>query len=154
MSIEHRNTADRKSTGRTNHPFAFASACATVTALVMTMLATPIAAQPVVRQILPNPVPNTYGFGGAMDVDGDTLVVGAPAIRENGIQRGAVSVFTNVEGSWVLQQSLTRNTGLAFGSSVAVSGDTLVAATEYYSPLVDPGPLVFVRQNGVWTEPA
>ena len=113
-----------------------------------------VAAQLAVRQVLQNHVPNTYAFGGAMDADGDTLVVGAPAIRENGIQRGAVSIFVDVAGTWVLQQTLTRNTGLAFGSSVAVSGDTLIAATQYYSPFINPGPLVFVRTGGTWIQQA
>ena len=54
----------------------------------------------------------------------------------------------------MLQQSLTRSTGIAFGSSVAVDGDTLIAATQYYSPALDPGPLVFVRRNGTWTQQA
>lgn len=111
---------------------------------------TVVAAQPAVLQVIDNPLSSTVGFGNAMDVDGGTLVVGA----SGGLQRGAVSVYTNVGGSWVLQQSLTRSTGVGFGSSVAVSGDTLIAATEYYSPLLDPGPLVFVRQNGTWTQQA
>jgi hypothetical protein len=113
-----------------------------------------VAAQPAVLQVIDNPLSSTVGFGNAMDVDGDTLVVGAPAIASAGLQRGAVTVYTNVGGSWVLQQSLTRTTGVGFGSSVAVSGDTLIAATDYYSPMLDPGPLVFVRQNGNWTQQA
>ncbi len=112
------------------------------------------AQQPVFLQVLQNPVANTFGFGGAIAVDDDTLVVGAPGIAEAGTQRGAVSIFTKVQGSWVLQQSLTRSTGIAFGSSVAVDGDTLIAATQYYSPALDPGPLVFVRRNGTWTQQA
>ncbi len=105
-------------------------------------------------EVIDNPLSSTVGFGNAMDVDGDTLVVGAPALAAAGLQRGAVSVYARVGGSWVLQQSLTRTTGVGFGSSVAVSGDTLIAATEYYSPMLDPGPLVFVRQNGTWTQQA
>ena len=116
----------------------------------------PALAQLPVVQIIENPVANTFAFGSALDSDGDTLVVGAPAPSENGngIQRGAVSVYTKVGGSWVLQQSLTRSTGLSFGSSVAVSGDTLIASTSYISPFVDPGPLVYVRRNGTWTQQA
>jgi hypothetical protein len=150
MFTEGRQTAESR------HRFIRASAWASagVAALLMTVLTTPLAAQPAVRQVLLNPVPNSYGFGRAMAADGDTLVAGAPTLMQNGIQRGAVSVFTNVAGTWVLQQSLTRNTGLGFGSSVAVSGNTLIAASEYHSPIVDPGPLVFVRQNGTWTQQA
>jgi hypothetical protein len=117
-------------------------------------LPAPAMAQPAVLQVITNPVANSFGFGSAVDVDGDTLVIGAPRIASNGIQRGAVSVYTKVSNQWVLQQALTRTTGTGFGSSVAVSGDTLIAATEYYSPNRDPGPLVFVRTNGAWAQQA
>lgn len=115
-----------------------------------------VAAQPTVLQVIDNPLSTTVGFGNAMDVDGNTLVVGAPALASAGLQRGAVSVYTNEGGTWGLQQTLTRPTGVGFGSSVAVSGDTLIAAVEYFSPIAmsDPGPLVFVRSNGIWTQQA
>ena len=97
MLTAGRQIAAHRHTRRPIRSFALAPAPAMV--LLMTMLAAPLAAQPVVRQVLPNPVPNSFGFGTAMDVDGDTLVVGAPEIGSAGIQRGVVSVFTNVGGT-------------------------------------------------------
>lgn len=97
-----------------------------------------------------NPDTNTLGFGRTLAVDGDTMVVGAPQIGGTGVWRGAVYVYTRTSGGWVLQQSITRSDRWAFGDRVALSGDTLVATTEYVSGEPLWRPLVFVRTNGVW----
>lgn len=80
-------------------------------------------------------------FSTAIAFDGDTLVVGAPfedsnATGVNGDQAnnsasaaGAVYVFVRTNGVWAQQAYLkASNTGAGdnFGSSVALSGDTLV----------------------------
>lgn len=86
-----------------------------------------------------------YGFGGAVAISGDTIVIGAPgeasnATGVNGNQNdnsasgaGAAYVFVRNRGEWqqqaYLKASNTRAVGLygaGFGASVAVSGDTIV----------------------------
>ncbi len=78
---------------------------------------------------------NTSGgdwFGHAVDVSGDTLVVGA--YQEDGPadvadDTGAVYVFTEVGGAWTQEAYLRASNADAqdrFGSAVAISGDVLV----------------------------
>ncbi|KAG9395092.1 FG-GAP repeat [Carpediemonas membranifera] len=80
-------------------------------------------------------------FGKAVDIDGDTVVVGAP-------HDTAVYVFVDVSGQW-LQQAKIQAPGSAagFGSSVAVSGDVLVIG----APQANAGRVfIFHRSAGVW----
>ena len=99
---------------------------------------------------LPNPVPNTQGFGYSVAADGDTIAIGAPLILQTGIQRGAVGIYVRAGNTWTLQQTLTRPEGLGFGGTVALSGDTLVTgrlglsggAANIY---------VYVRSGATWT---
>lgn len=85
------------------------------------------------------------GFGSALALDGDTLVVGAPGedssaegvdgnqVSNTNPNAGAVYVFERVAGTWTQRAYLkASNTdpGDRFGGSVAISGDTiLVGAT-------------------------
>lgn len=65
-------------------------------------------------------------FGGSLAVDGNTLVVGANAHTH---YTGAAYVFTESNGVWTQVAELTASdgvTGLDFGGSVAVSGNTVV----------------------------
>lgn len=98
-----------------------------------------------------NPDTTTLGFGLTVAVDGDTMAVGAPQMGGNGTWRGAVYVYTRTAGAWTLQQKLTRSDRVSFGATVALSGDTLVATTEYVSGEPLWRPLVFTRANGVWS---
>jgi hypothetical protein len=80
-------------------------------------------------------------FGSAVAISGDTIVIGAPneasdAMGVNGddtnnnlAPSGAAYVFVRTATNWVQQAYLkASNTGLndAFGSSVAISGETIV----------------------------
>ncbi len=74
-------------------------------------------------------------FGGAVALDGNTLVAGADAdaVGTNADQ-GSVYVFTRQGAAWTFQQKLTANDGAAedsFGWSVALSGDTLVIGAPF-----------------------
>ena len=89
-------------------------------------------------QLLQLELTKLTGFGGSADdgigsgvaIDGDTAVVGAPGVDdETKLSLGAAYVFTRVSGVWTKQATLTasdRADGALFGSSVAVSGDTVV----------------------------
>lgn len=124
-------------------------------------------------------------FGIAVAISGDTMVIGArgedsAATGVNGNQAnnaasssGAAYVFVRSRGAWVQQAYLkASNTGAGdrFGSSVAISGDTLVVgAPAERSPAtgvngngaedsdyhIDAGAAyVFVRTGGTWVQQA
>ncbi len=110
-------------------------------------------------------------FGGAVDISGDSAVVGAFYQDSLAGDSGAAYVFTRSGGVWTEQAILkASNAGASdyFGFGVAIDGDTLaVSATGEDSNAtgVDGeqadnsaadagGAYIFVRTNGVWTQQA
>jgi hypothetical protein len=111
-------------------------------------------------------------FGHAVAIDGDTLAVAALQLvygEEYGIEKvtGAVYVFERQGTNWVEQAKLTpppaddawRPEGLdAFGSSVAISGDTIVVgAPTFVSEDMIYGSYafyVFEREGSSWVQRA
>lgn len=121
------------------------------------------------------PVVNAFiRFGTSVAVSGDTAVVGAP--NEGG--SGAVYVFTRTGSNWSQQAYLKASnaesatsrfdTADSFGSSVALSGDTLAVGAlgedsnaigvngnqADNSALNSGAAYVFTRTNGVWSQQA
>ncbi|HEY7184267.1 MAG TPA: PxKF domain-containing protein [Blastocatellia bacterium] len=98
-------------------------------------------------------------FGSSVAISGDTVVVGASLdTGAGGSQQGSAYVFARSDGVWSLQQKLEAPDAAEndeFGSSVAISGDTIVAG----APL-DTGvggsqqgsAYVFARSGGVWSQ--
>ncbi|MDA8745348.1 hypothetical protein N9N28_11995 [Rubripirellula amarantea] len=80
-------------------------------------------------------------FGYSVAISGDTVAVGAQADRENGFRSGAVYVFhRNQDGAdnWELVKKLVSSdttTGDRFGSSVTISGDSLVVGARAADPV-------------------
>ncbi len=122
-------------------------------------------------------------FGNAVALDGNTLVVGSPGEdsaapgvggdqADNSLgQTGAVYVYVRVKGAWIQQAYLkASHPGLSdnFGSSLALSGDTLVvgaAGDDSGSAGVGGDPAdnslwnagavtVFVRSGETWSQQA
>lgn len=114
-------------------------------------------------------------FGTSVAISGDTIVVGAigedsNATSVNGDQSdnsvsgaGAAYVFVRNGTTWVQQAYLkTSNTAKSnfFGSSVAISGDTIVVGNEPYCSEYDDCPnqthalTVFVRKSSTWYQQA
>jgi trimeric autotransporter adhesin len=122
-------------------------------------------------------------FGYAVDIEGDTIVVGAPledsqATAVNGNQNdnsasnaGAAYVFTRTGGVWSQQAYLKATNAEAgdfFGEQVAISGDTVVVGVyqedsqatgvngnQANNLAPDSGAAyVFVRTSGVWSQQA
>jgi hypothetical protein len=97
-------------------------------------------------------------FGASVDIDGDTVVVGANRANEMGIDRaGAAYVFTGSGGIWTEQQRLTASDPAEFAGfgKVAIDGDTVLVGAD----LADVDGVyragkayVFVRVGGVWSE--
>lgn len=110
-------------------------------------------------QTTPVPLPFTdandaagdFRFGASVDVDGDTIIVGAPfdvvAVGDNE-SSGSASVFFWNGTAWVFQAKLVDSSGLCsqLGADVAISGDS--------AALGAPGGdcvLVFERAGSDWS---
>jgi hypothetical protein len=102
---------------------------------------------------------DAFGFG--TDIDGATIVVGAPGHDVGGnADQGAAYVFTYSEGSWTQQAKLTASDGTGgdnFGSFAGISGDTIAVSAPYkkvgandYQGVV----YVFARSGDDWTQQA
>ncbi|QJE98844.1 hypothetical protein [Luteolibacter luteus] len=94
-------------------------------------------------------------FGKAVAVEDDTAVIGAPDdYTPVYSQRGSVYVLTRESGNWSRQAKLTVN-DIAFGQSVALSGDTLLAGALRGNELAGLGSggqaWAFVRNGTNWT---
>ncbi|HYF65652.1 MAG TPA: FG-GAP repeat protein [Herpetosiphonaceae bacterium] len=117
----------------------------------------------------PNPL-KLARFGSAVSISGDTLVVGAPGTLIGSpeiIGNGAAYVFVRDGDGWTRQADLqASNPGIYdyFGTSVAISGDTIVvgapgeagdgSGSADNSVEGAGAAYVFTRADGVWTEQA
>jgi len=74
------------------------------------------------------------GFGNAVAVSGNTMVVGASGATVGGVKQGAAYVFTETGSTWSETAELTPSDGTAgdgFGVSVSISGNTVVVGANY-----------------------
>ena len=81
------------------------------------------------QAVLKSDVLDNYGFGGNIDLQGDTLVSGAHGEDTSVENAGAVYIFVRHEGEWTQQAKLTRDNPVEddfFGSVVALAGDQLL----------------------------
>lgn len=101
-------------------------------------------------------------FGRSVAVSGDTVVVGAPYATINGkASQGAAYVFVKPVNGWATTGTYTaeliNNSGAAgdnFGSSVAISGNTVVVGAPSATSTPQGAAYVFVEPaDGVWTTP-
>ncbi|MBS1786169.1 MAG: hypothetical protein JST85_00500 [Acidobacteria bacterium] len=98
-------------------------------------------------------------FGTAVAINRDTVVVGAEFdnIGMNSVQ-GSAYVFTRSGNNWTQKQKLTASDGVAndhFGSSVAMSDETIVVGAEYDRigvPGIVGSAYVFARSGGGWVQ--
>lgn len=97
-------------------------------------------------------------FGYWVDVDGDTVAVGARYEDGTASNSGAAYVFTRTGSTWAIQQRIKASNAGAddeFGA-VALEGDTLAVG----APMEDGratnagAAYVFTRSGGVWTQQA
>jgi hypothetical protein len=76
------------------------------------------------------------GFGRAVAISGDTVVVGAPGVDRLAFDGGAAYVFEREGGAWTQAAELTASDGAdsdAFGFSVGLSGETVVVGAIYHN---------------------
>ena len=102
---------------------------------------------------------NDDTFGSAVDVSGDTVVVGAPHWDSGALaDAGGVWVYTRSGTTWSLQQQLTAPATAAgdlFGTSVAIDGNRIVVgAPHYYTAKGNTGAaFVYTRTGTTWSAP-
>lgn len=96
-------------------------------------------------------------FGFWVAIDGDTVVVGARQDDDAGSNSGSAYVFVRSGTTWTEEAKLTASDATAgdrFGTSVAISGDTVViGAGEADGVGVDSGAAyIFTRAGTIWSE--
>ena len=97
-------------------------------------------------------------FGYSVALSGNTALIGAPddTVGSNADQ-GAVYVFTRSDSSWTQVAKLTASDGAAghqFGSSVAISGDTVLVGAPRYQVDEQGIVYVFTGSGASWTQQA
>ena len=95
-------------------------------------------------------------FGQAVDLDGDTAIVGAWLADPAGVDSGAAYVFTRIGSTWRQQAKLTAPDAAAddrFGFSVAISGDRAAAGAPLEDVRGDASGSVYLfqRQGSTWS---
>jgi hypothetical protein len=111
------------------------------------------------------------GFGASVAISGDTIVVGAPGRKSgSGVDAGGAYVYSEPPGGWGAKPEQTETAELynsedvalySFGTSVAISGETIVVGTPFYrdygqslSPPADGAAFVFLEPAGGWANEA
>lgn len=93
-----------------------------------------------------------FGSEVAVDVDGDTAVVGQRVVDVDGHLYGTVGIYVRSGSEWILQQVLIRSYG--FGCSVALDGDRVLVGANIDSGWDAGAAYIYVRSNGVWSQQA
>lgn len=101
-------------------------------------------------------------FGGAVAIDGDTLVVGATFDDgPGGSSQGSIYVFSRSGSSWTHQARLQASDGDAFdflGGSVALDGDSAIAGARRAEGLMGGfrhgAAYIFTRNGTSWSQQA
>jgi len=99
-------------------------------------------------------------FGHSVSLDGDTVLIGAPANSDNGAWTGSAYVFTRTGTTWTQQQKLLPSDSAGddtFGLCVSLDGDTALIGSGWDDNEngVDAGSTyVFIRTGTTWTQQA
>ncbi len=100
-------------------------------------------------------------FGSSVSVYGDTVVVGSYGDDDFGNRSGSAFVFTRSGSSWSQQAQLVASDafqGNEFGSSVSISGDTVVVGSRFGRSVDGTSrsgsAYVFTRNGSSWSEQA
>lgn len=96
-------------------------------------------------------------FGYSVSVSGDTAIVGAWGDDDHGVQSGSAYIFTRNGGTWTEQAKLTASDmaqGDHFGTSVAISGDTIIAGADWNDSQGQRSgaAYIFTLNGGEWIE--
>lgn len=96
------------------------------------------------------------GFGDAVAIDGDTIVIGTPGDDDAGTNAGAAYIFTNIEGTWSQTAKLIAPPvvgGDNYASAVDIDGDTIVISASLTDTAGSNSGAAYIyrRIKGVWT---
>lgn len=102
-----------------------------------------------------SPAGENSRFGCAVTISGDTLVVGAYQVTSGSsfTPRGVAYVYTRSGTTWALETTLLSDTGIDFGRSLDLSGDTLVVGSHAENGFFGAA-YVYTGSGSVWTEEA
>lgn len=96
-------------------------------------------------------------FGVAVDLDGDTVLVGAQGDNDLGVDSGSAYIFTRSGLTWTQQAKITAADGTAFqafGGAVALDGETALVGAQHkniLSPSLGSA-YFFTRSDTGWTQ--
>lgn len=127
--------------------------------LVSSRNGAPATDAPTVVELLPSGSAGEDRFGGSVSLFNNTLVIGAPGADQSGTESGIVYVFTRSGTSWQQQALLVAEQGTAgdgFGTSVAISGDTIVVGAPRGGDngVASGAVYVFVHSGTAWRQQA
>ncbi len=112
-----------------------------------------------VKSIRPSDGASSDTFAISLDLEGDTLVAGAPRDDDRGSNCGACYVYGRNEGgqdNWGRVIKLVPDllsAGDGFGRSIDLAGDTLAIGADEYGSSGVGGLFVFQRQEDAWGSP-
>lgn len=89
-------------------------------------------------KLLPDDAAASDKFGASLDIDGDTILIGAPEDDDNGVNSGSAYVFHSDGSNWAQQAKLLPDDGTTdglFGNSVAISGATALIGVSGNNPV-------------------
>ncbi|MEE2789569.1 MAG: DUF4215 domain-containing protein [Myxococcota bacterium] len=87
-------------------------------------------------------------FGFSVSISGQTVLIGARNVDDQGQDDGAAYIFSLVDGSWTQTQRLLANGGSnQFGTTVAISDDFAIVGAGVGQPSY-----LFTRANGQWIQ--
>lgn len=105
-------------------------------------------------KLVPTSTGTTVGGGDSVDSDGTTVVYGLPYSNPSStVQAGAVVVFVYDGSTWNQEAVITApvpTVSERFGTSVAISGDTLVVGAIGYNSLQGRA-YIYSRSGSTWT---
>lgn len=107
------------------------------------------------RQITPSPAHAYADFGTAVDLAGDTLLVGSPGYDGYAVNQGSAWVFTRSGSTWTQNARLRPSDpqeGNNFGAALALQGSTAVIGSDAMDRTRPGTTYLFTNEAGTWTQ--
>ena len=111
-------------------------------------------------KLVPSDAAGSNQIGDSVDIDGDTVVIGAPVHTHGVSQSGSVYVFVRSGTTWTEQAELLASAPVSLdrlGNAVGISGDTVVVGAELADNTGGAGAgsaYVYFRTGTTWSEQA
>ena len=107
------------------------------------------------KQLFATGGPFNDGCGRSLDMDGNSIIVGAPNENGQAKEAGAAYIFVRNGTIWHQQATLRGSKSIAFsgfGIDVAIDGDTAVASSQYLNKTKERYVYIFVRTGTSWSQ--